>query len=335
MRKCLAASASRSPKPGANKRASLSAVLAVVCIAVFAASCGGASQTTDTPSDGLVPELVISGVPDQDPCRLEERFNSFAEYLAESDLLGGRDLQVSYRPASDYSDIVANFGSGEVHLGWFGALAGVQARNLERDSQAIAQREDDDKFRSVFVVRADLSVTTLTDLAGYRFTFGDEISTSGRLMPEYFLGVEGIEDTERFFSEVGYSGSHDRTWMLVQEGEYDAGALSKTVWDRVVADGSVDPEAVRLLTITPNYHNYHWLAHPSIDESYGDGTIQRLQEIIVELDDSYQSGMAGICDEGTSVDILENFKTSSFKPTQNSNYQPITSLAEKLNLWQT
>ena len=117
MRKCLATSASRSPEPGASKRASLSAVLAVVCIALFAASCGGPNQATDTPSDGLVPELVISGVPDQDPCRLEERFNSFAEYLAESDLLNGRDLQVSYRPASDYSDIVANFGSGEVHLG--------------------------------------------------------------------------------------------------------------------------------------------------------------------------------------------------------------------------
>ena len=322
-------------KEGLAACASRLVVLAVVCLAVFAASCGGPSQTADTASDEQLPELVISGVPDQDPCRLEERFSSFAQYLAESDLLGGRDLPVSYRPASDYSDIVANFGSGEVQLGWFGALSGVQARNLADDSQAIAQREDDDKFRSVFIVRAELPVTTLTDLAGYRFTFGDEISTSGRLMPEYFLGVEGIEDTERFFSEVGYSGSHDRTWMLVQEGEYDAGALSKTVWDRVIADGSVDPEAVRLLTITPNYHNYHWLAHSSIDESYGEGTIERLQEIIVELDSSYQSGMAGICDEGTTVDILENFKTSSFKPTQNGNYQPITNLAERLNLWQT
>ena len=322
-------------KEGLSAYASRLVVVAVVCLAVFAAACGGPSQTTDASSDGQLPELVISGVPDQDPCRLEERFSSFAQYLAESDLLGGRDLPVSYRPASDYSDIVANFGSGEVQLGWFGALSGVQARHLADDSQAIAQREDDDKFRSVFIVRAELPVTTLTDLAGYRFTFGDEISTSGRLMPEYFLGVEGIEDTERFFSEVGYSGSHDRTWMLVQEGEYDAGALSKTVWDRVIADGSADPEAVRLLTITPNYHNYHWLAHPSIDESYGDGTIERLQEIIVELDDSYQSGMAGICDEGADVDILENFNTSSFKPTQNGNYQPITNLAERLNLWQT
>ena len=322
-------------KEGLSACTSRLVVVAVVCLAVFAAACGGPSQTNDASSEGQLPELVISGVPDQDPCRLEERFSSFAQYLAESDLLGGRDLPVSYRPASDYSDIVANFGSGEVQLGWFGALSGVQARHLAEDSQAIAQREDDDKFRSVFIVRAELPVTTLTDLAGYRFTFGDEISTSGRLMPEYFLGVEGIEDTERFFSEVGYSGSHDRTWMLVQEGEYDAGALSKTVWDRVIADGSADPEAVRLLTITPNYHNYHWLAHSSIDESYGDGTIERLQEIIVELDDSYQSGMAGICDEGADVDILENFNTSSFKPTQNGNYQPITNLAERLNLWQT
>ena len=137
-----------------------------------------------------------------------------------------------------------------------------------------------------------------------------------------------------FFSEVGYSGSHDRTWQLVQDGEYEAGALSKIVWDRAVAAGSVDLEAVRVLTITTTYHNYHWLAHPSINGNYGDEAIERLQEIIVDLDGSYESSIQGICEEGSEVDILENFKTSGFKPTKNSDYNNISNIAEKLNLWQ-
>lgn len=312
------------------------AVCATLC-AILLASCGEGSSDSTGPGEEPLPELVISGIPDQDSCRLQERFNAFAQYLAEGDLVKGYDLRVRYQPTEDYADIVSKFGSGEIQLGWFGALAGVQARRLVEDAQAIAQREDDDKFRSVFVVRADLPATTLRDLSGYRFTFGDELSTSGRLMPEYFLGVEGIDDPEAFFSEVGYSGSHDRTWRLVQDGEYEAGALSETAWDRVVGneDGGADLEAVRLLTVTTPYHNYHWLAHPSIDENYGDGTIERLQEIIVALDDSYKSDMRGICEEGSEVNILENFKTSGFKPTKNSNYDNIASTAEKLNLWQT
>ena len=310
-----------------------SAICALICALVLA-SCGGSSSSVSQ-SDGPLPELVIGGIPDQETCRLEERFKSFVQYLDESDLVEGRDLTIRYQPADDYADIVAKFANGEIQLGWFGALAGVQARFLVQDSQAIAQRDEDDRFRSVFVVRADLPATTLLDLAGYKFTFGDELSASGRLMPEYFLGLEGIENPVMFFSEVGYSGSHDRTWQLVQEGEFEAGALSKTVWDRAVAAGIVDPEAVRVLTITTPYHNYHWLAHPSIDENYGDDAIERLQEIIIDLDDSYESSMQGICDEGSDVNILENFKTSGFKPTKNSNYNNISSTAEKLDLWQS
>lgn len=312
----------------------LCALCAIALASVALASCGGESSSTAGSDEGQLPELVISGIPDLEDCHLKERFNAFAKYLAESEFAEGRNLSVRYQEVSDYADIVSKFGNGEIHLGWFGALAGAQARNMVQDAQAIAQREADDKFRSVFVVRAELPATTLRDLAGYRFTFGDELSTSGRLMPEFFLGGEDIDDPEAFFSEVGFSGSHDRTWQLVQEGEYEAGALSQTAWDRAENNGSVDPEEVRLLTITPHYHNYHWLAHPSIEENYGVGAIERLQESIVALDDSFESGMSGICTEGTEVDILENFKTTAFKPTKNSNYDNITSTAERLNLWQ-
>ncbi len=307
------------------------AICALLCALVLT-SCGSENSNSASSSEDTLPELVISGIPDQETCRLDERFNAFAQYLADSYL--GRNLRVRYQPVTDYAEIVSMFISGEIQLGWFGALAGVQARHEVPDAQAIAEREDDDKFRSVFIVRANLPATTLLDLAGSRFTFGSELSASGRLMPEYFLGLEGIENPEMFFSEVGYSGSHDRTWQLVQDGEYEAGALSKIVWDRAVAAGSVDLEAVRVLTITTTYHNYHWLAHPSINGNYGDEAIERLQEIIVDLDGSYESSIQGICEEGSEVDILENFKTSGFKPTKNSDYNNISNIAEKLNLWQ-
>lgn len=311
----------------------LCAFCALVLASVALASCGGESSDSASQSEGPLPELVISGIPDLDDCLLKERFMAFAQYLVYSEL--EPKLSVRYQEVADYADIVSKFGRGEVQLGWFGALSGVQARHMVKDAQAIAQREDDDKFRSVFIVRAELPATTLGDLAGYKFAFGDRLSTSGHLIPDYFLGVEGIDAPEAFFSEVGFSGSHDRTWQIVQDGEYEAGALSKTAWDRAVNNGRIDPEEVRLLTVTTPYHNYHWLAHPLIEENYGDGAIERLQEIIVALDDSYESDMPRICQEEGEVNLLENFKTTSFKPTKNSNYNHINDAVEKLNMWQT
>ena len=308
----------------------------LLCVLLLASitltSCGGESPNSASPGEGSLPELVISGIPDLDDCHLKERFYAFAQYLADSEF--ERNLSVRYQEVAGYADIVSKFGSGEIQLGWFGALTGVQARHIVQDAQAIAQREDDDKFRSVFVVRAELPATTLRDLADYRFTFGDELSTSGHLMPDYFLSREDIDDPETFFSEVGFSGSHDLTWQLIQDDEYEAGALSKTAWDRAVDNGNVDLEKVRLLTITTPYHNYHWLAHPLIEENYGDGAIERLQETIIALDDSYETGMQHICEAEGEVNILENFKTTAFKPTKNSNYDHINSTVEKLNMWQ-
>ncbi len=38
------------------------------------------------------------------------------------------DLTVRYQPATDYVVVVTAFANGDVQLGWFGGLTGVQTR---------------------------------------------------------------------------------------------------------------------------------------------------------------------------------------------------------------
>lgn len=300
------------------------------------------SSSSSSPSPNAV--IVIGGIPDQDISTLEQRFGDLADYLTQyfADLANGTDptasnptnppppIKFRYQPSSDYAAIVTAFTNGDIQLGWFGGLTGTQARTELPQASAIAQRAQDAEFRSVWIVRSDLGATTLADLSGRSFTFGSEISTSGRLMPQHFLAEQGL-DIDQLFSVYSFSGSHDNTWQLVEAGTYDAGVLNKSVWDSAVAEGRVDLGRVKVLEVTPPYYDYHWLAHPDIDRTHGPGTTAHITRALLGLDD--RAGGGG----GDGIDllarqVLDGFLAEQFIATDNANYAQIEAVARQLGL---
>ncbi len=286
------------------------ALLAPV-VALGLSACG----TAGVP--GARPTLVIGGIPDQDVALLEERFGGLAEYLSAE-----LDLPVRYQPATDYAAVVTAFANGDVQLGWFGGLTGVQARMETSGAQAVAQRPIDTGFRSVFVVGPGVDAAQLADLAGTRFTFGSESSTSGHLMPRFFLDEAGVDPDSEFNGRPGYSGSHDKTWKLVEAGSFQAGALNASVWDRAVREGRVDTAKVREVVRSPSYVDYHWVAHPDLDEVYGDGTTDRIVQVLLGMDE----------DGPQARRILQLFEDEAFIETDNGNYGAIEDVARDLGL---
>lgn len=294
---------------GASKieKRRLTATAALIALAL--AGCGG-GQTTGPPT------LVIAGIPDQDVSVLEERFDGVADSLEER--LG---IPVEYRPATDYAAVVTAFRTGDVSLGWFGGLTGVQARLAVPGARAVAQRPIDAEFRSVFVVARGVEAETLADLAGTTLTFGSESSTSGHLMPRFFLLQAGVDPDGDLDGDPGYSGSHDTTWKLVESGAFDAGALNAAVWDRAVANGDVDTTAVRELARTDPYYDYHWVVRPDLDGVYGQGTTEALIDALLGMGDGPEDQR-----------VLELFGTDRFVPTENDNYAAIETVARSLGL---
>src|SRR3972149_1511017 len=133
------------------------------------------------------PTLVIGGIPDEEVSILETRFGGVARYLSRE-----TGLDVKYQPSISYAALVTAFEHGDVGLAWFGGLTGVQARIAAPGAEAIAQRPRDREFRSVFIVGKGVSAASLAELRGRSFTFGSESSTSGHLMPRYFMVQAGI-----------------------------------------------------------------------------------------------------------------------------------------------
>ncbi len=261
----------------------------------------------------------MGGIPDQDTERLARRYSIFSDYLEKE--LG---VNVEYVPSANYAAVVTAFGQGELQLAFFGGLTGVQARQQNPGAVAIAQRENDATFHSKFIARADLDLESLEDVkeqAGeYTITFGSESSTSGHLMPRHFLVQTGIEPDEDFRTPPSYSGSHDNTWLLVESGSYDIGALNEEVWDRAVQEGKVDTGRVRDFYTTPDYFDYNWTAQGDLDEVYGDGFTSRVQSALFRLNPEEHGK------------ILELFSTERFIETNNANYDAIEGVARELGM---
>lgn len=257
--------------------------------------------------------LHIGAIPDQDVSRLNRLYRGVAEYLSSK--LG---FDVRYIPSIDYAAVVTAFRRGDLDLAWFGGLTAVQAMEAVPGARAIVQRPRDAQFHSVFIVQAALPAKILQDLKGASFTFGSESSTSGHLMPRYFLMQAGIQP-ERDFATVSYSGSHDKTYKLVEAGAFQAGALNEAVWEAAVREGRVDISRVRVLYVTPAYYDYTWVLRPDVDDRFGPGTAERIRQAFLSMGPQQK-------------EILDLFATDRFIETNNANYQAIREVAEVLGI---
>jgi phosphonate transport system substrate-binding protein len=287
-----------------------------LALAATLAGCGRTSPVSAAP-DPTGP-LRIGAIPDQDPEVLQRLYAAVASSLA--DFL---DVEVSYEPVTDYAAAVSLFRTGDLDLVWFGGLTGVQARLQTPGAVPVAQRDIDADFRSVFVVNTATGLPPSDDLrplAGRRFTYGSETSTSGRLMPAYFLHEQGV-DPQGFPGGPGFSGSHDATLALVASGTYEAGVLNEQVWTSRNAEGAVDPAVVRYAR-TPAYFDYHWLLGVRAIERLGNDLPTRLT--------GYFTGLSP--DDPADAEVLELFGAQSFIPTRASNYDRIEEIGRDLGL---
>lgn len=262
------------------------------------------------------PAFTFTAIPDQDESKLTERFGRIASYLAAQ-----TGAEVKYIPVKSYPAAVAAFRNNQVQLAWFGGLTGVQARNLVPGSEAIAQGAEDTAFKTYFVAHSSTGLQNSADfpagIAGKSFTFGSKGSTSGRLMPEFYLRQHFRKAPEDVFSRVGFSGDHSRTMTLVESGAYDVGVLNYTVWDDAVKNGTVDTGKVKVIWTSPTYPDYQWTIRGDVDATWGQGFKQKVQKALLEMKDPQ---------------LLQAFPRTAFVPAQNSDYAPIEKTAVELGI---
>jgi len=255
--------------------------------------------------------LMFTAIPDQDETRLVERFGRVATYL--QDRLA---VPVRYVPVKSYPAAVTAFTNDQVQLAWFGGFTGVQARRAVPGSDAIAQGVEDTQFKSFFLANARTGLLPgaafPAGIAGRSFTFGARASTSGRVMPEFYIRRQFDRAPDQVFSRVGFSGDHTRTLQLVQSGAFEAGAMDYTVFDLERQAGRVDPALVSVVWETPPFPDYNWTVRGDVEGRFGAGFKERLRTALLECRDPA---------------ILAPFGRSGFIAAANADYAPVEQVA--------
>ncbi|TBW11202.1 putative selenate ABC transporter substrate-binding protein [Azotobacter chroococcum subsp. isscasi] len=255
--------------------------------------------------------LNVSAIPDEAPTELLRKFKPLGAYLEKE--LG---MPVKFVPVADYAAVVEALAADRVDLAWLGGFTFVQTRLKTGNAIPLVQREQDEKFTSKFI-SADANVKSLQDLKGKTFAFGSVSSTSGSLMPRYFMLKDGIKP-EEFFSRVAYSGAHDATVAWVQSGKVDAGVLNASVWDKLVTAGKVDTAKVKVFATTPTYYDYNWTVRGTLDPALA----AKIKKAFLALDPAKPEHKA----------ILDLQAASRFIETRPENYQGIEEAARAAGL---
>lgn len=203
--------------------------------------------------------LRVTAIPDEVPTELQRKNKPLVQYLEKQ--LG---MKVKFIPVVDYAATVEALAARKVDLAWYGGFTHVQARRRTGNAVPLVMRISDANFHSKFIAHKDSGVNGLKDLKGKTFAFGSVSSTSGHLMPRYFLGKNGLIP-ERDFRKFSFSGAHDATAKWVEAGRVQAGALNEAVWNKLVKSGKVDTSKVKVIWTTPGYVDYNWTARGDLD----------------------------------------------------------------------
>ncbi len=287
-----------------SRRATMAAAIAALAAAV--------SSTLSPLAFAQSRTLRVTAIPDESPTELARKAAPLVKYLEQK-----MGMKVEYVPVTDYAAAVEALANQQVDLVWFGGFTFVQAL-VRSGGKAIplVQREEDAKFRSVFITTDD-RIKTLADLKGKTLSFGSTSSTSGHLMPRSFLLAANV-DPDKDLRRVAYSGAHDATVAAVASGKVDAGALNVSVWEKLVEDKKVDPAKVRVFFTTPTYFDYNWTVHADMPAAQR----ERLARAFLDLSPAMPKGR----------DILALQRATRFIPTQAANYKGIETAARSAGL---
>jgi phosphonate transport system substrate-binding protein len=279
-------------------------------VPLFAAVALSLAHTQGALAQGV---LKVSAIPDEAPTELQRKFKPLGDYLEKE-----TGMKVEFTPVTEYAAVVESLATRKLDLAWLGGFTFVQAK-LRTNGTAIpiVQRAEDEKFISRFIVPVDSTAKTLADIKGKSFAFGSPSSTSGHLMPRYFLLQAGI-NPDKDFKNVAFSGAHDATVAFVAGGKAEAGVLNASVWDKLVETKNPNALKVRVLATTPPYYDYNWTVRGDLDPA----VVKKLTDAFLKLDVNNPAHKA----------IMELQRASKFIPTKASNYDGIENAARSAGL---
>ena len=250
----------------------------IILLFITLAGCGN-SRDDNTIRFGVIPA--------DDAEEMLSIYKPVADYLEE--VLGA---PVELIALYDYTAAIEAMRTGDLDIAWFGPFAYLLA--VERagaEAIAIGVRGDTglSTYRTIFVTHSSSSIYELSDLKGKTFAFVDPASTSGHLIPRSILLNYNI-DPESDFSTMLYAGTHNSVLLAINGQNIDAGATSDNVLKRMVDEGLINEDNIRIIYESVPIPGSPIAVSGSLDEELK----TKIQNAFVNMPDEIAAGWGGI-----------------------------------------
>lgn len=207
--------------------------------------------------------------PFKNPAELSKMFKPLRDYLGGA--LGG---EVSFRSAKDYEAAKQALLNGEIDISYMGpslfAMVNKEHPGKIRIAAAVLSNGSP-TFKGVIVARQDSPITSLQDLQGKNFAFGDRESTLSCYMPAHMLMQAGIFDGMKY----QFVGSHDNVALGVLNKAFDAGGMQPSVANNYLDKG------LKIIAESDPVYEHVIVTGPKVD----DATFEKIQQALLNVKD--------------------------------------------------
>jgi phosphonate transport system substrate-binding protein len=242
------------------------------------ASCSGASNTATTDpaaeatadaaaaaaSEACAPEIAeidFGIISTESQANLEELWEPFLAAMAEE---MGRPINGFY--ATDYAGVIEAMGAGKIQIAWYGGKSYIEA--AERSgAEAFAQTVASDGSKGYYahlithkenpivgeidLEKGDGDKYVIDNAGNLTFAFNDPNSTSGFLVPSYYVFAQNGVNPQDAFSELVFAGSHEATAQAVANNQVDVATNNSESMARLQETDAEAFEQVQIIWTSP------------------------------------------------------------------------------------
>lgn len=170
------------------------------------------------------PVVYFGVIPRYNPIIMYRSYQPMMDYLSANtpyrfELKLSRNYHEAVEFLRDGTTPIASLGDvtfAEAHQS-FGAIPILKPLNSEGQAH----------YHSILIVRNDSPISSIAELRNKTFAFGNHHSTSGKLIPFYYLKKNGISLSD--LHSYTHMESHDAVAKAVLKGQVDAGAVKDVV----------------------------------------------------------------------------------------------------------
>ena len=183
-------------------------------------------------------------------------------------------VEINLSVMQTYEDSQRFVREGDVDFLELGAASYVLAKSKNPDLELLAVRcpSDAKQLVGVICVRTNSPITSIAELKGKSFAFGDRRSTTGHFLSQWHLYEQGI--LAKDLSKQTHLGSHREVAAAIASGQYEAGALNMIEHAAALRNGQV----LRILSRFPNFGR-PWVCRNTLPTALKEALKQSLLEM--------------------------------------------------------